>query len=184
MNKTFISLPDLQNLSAEQQRVAGEVAAGPRGEVRGPVRLWLHSPELADRAQKLGAFFRVGTVLPQRICELAILVTARHYDCDYIWFNHSRQALKHGISAATVEHLRMRQTPSLNEPGDLAVYDFAISMLRYGKVSVPVLDQAVAAFGERGVVELGSLLAHYHSGAIVLSLSDITLPDGSKGCLD
>ena len=34
-------------LSEEQQHVANEVAAGPRGEVRGPVRVWLYSPKLA-----------------------------------------------------------------------------------------------------------------------------------------
>jgi hypothetical protein len=38
-------------------------------------------------------------------------------------------------------------------------------------------------FGERGVVEMGAIIAHYHSGAIALGLADILLPDGSKTCL-
>ena len=72
-----IPLPDSHRLSKEQQHVANEVAAGPRGEVRGPVRVWLYSPELAARAQKLGEFLRWDTVLAPRISELVILVTAR-----------------------------------------------------------------------------------------------------------
>jgi 4-carboxymuconolactone decarboxylase len=184
MSRPRISLPDLDRLSADQQRVADAVTAGPRGEVRGPVRLWLHSPDLADRAQKLGAFFRLGTSVPQRICELVILVTARHYDCDYIWFNHSRMALKRGLSAETIERLRRRQAPDFDQPGDSTAYDFATAILQGGKVPDPVLENAIALFGERGVVELGALIAHYHSGAIVLSLSDTVLPDGSRSCLD
>ncbi len=79
-----LTLPDLDRLSDAQQEVARQVVAGPRGEVRGPVRVWLHSPELAGRAQKLGEFLRWGTVLDPRISELVILVTARHYACHYI----------------------------------------------------------------------------------------------------
>lgn len=183
MNETVISLPDLDSLSPEQQRVADAVAAGPRGEVRGPVRLWLHSPELADRAQRLGEFFRQGTAVPQPICELVILLTARHYNCDYIWFNHSRNALKQGVPQGVVEQIRRRETPDLQGPF-VAAYSFAVAVLTGQKVPAPVLQRAIGAFGERGVVELAALIAHYHSGAIVLSLGAIPLPDGSTSCLD
>lgn len=184
MSERFVSLPDLAALTLEQQRVAEAVAAGPRGEVRGPVRLWLHSPELADRAQRLGEFFRLGTVLPQRLCELAILVTARHYGCDYIWFNHSRVALKHGIPPEIVEAIRTGRTPSLDDPVDQLVYDFVQSVLRLGKMTPTLRAAAIDTLGERGVVELGALVAHYFSGAIVLGLGGIPLPDGSRTCLD
>ena len=184
MSERFVSLPDLEALTPEQQRVAEAVAAGPRGEVRGPVRLWLHSPELADRAQRLGAFFREGTVVPQRLCELAILVAARHYGCDYIWFNHSRVALKQGIAPEIIEAIRTARTPRLDDAADQLVYDFAQSILRRGKVTPTLRAAAIDALGERGVVELGALIAHYFSGAIVLGLGDIALPDGSRACLD
>lgn len=184
MPKPVLSLPDLDRLSADQQRVADAVSAGPRGEVRGPVRLWLHSPGLADCAQKLGEFFRLGTSVPQPICELAILVTARHYDCDYIWYNHSRMALKRGLPAETIERIRTRQVLDLEDDAERAAYDFVTAVLAGGKVPEAVLAGAIAAFGERGVVEISALVAHYHSGAIVLSLSDIAMPDGSRSCLD
>ncbi|WP_038361791.1 carboxymuconolactone decarboxylase family protein [Bosea sp. 117] len=184
MSELFLSLPDLSALTPEQQRVAEAVAAGPRGEVRGPVRLWLHSPELADRAQKLGEFFRLGTTLPQRLCELAILVTARHYGCDYIWFNHSRVALKQGIAPDVIEAIRTARTPRLDDAADQLVYDFVHSVLRGGKVTPPLRTAAIDMLGERGVVELGALVAHYFSGAIVLGLSSVPLPDGSRTCLD
>ena len=53
MTSARVPLPDLAHLTDEQKKVADEVT-GPRGEVRGPVWVWLHSAELAGRAQKLG----------------------------------------------------------------------------------------------------------------------------------
>ncbi|MGP0061695.1 MAG: hypothetical protein ACLPID_20700 [Beijerinckiaceae bacterium] len=54
-------------LDAEQRRVCDAIVSGPRGVVQGPLRVWLHSPQLADRAQALGAFCRYGTGLEQRL---------------------------------------------------------------------------------------------------------------------
>lgn len=178
-----IPQPDLTALSPEQKRVAEEVAAGPRGEVRGPVRMWLYSPELAARAQKLGEFLRWGTVLAPRISELVILVTARHYDCDYIWFNHSPLALKHGIAADVVECIKTRHKPVFDAPDESAAYHFVTEVLRQHAVGDVTLAKARESFGDRGVIEMGTIIGHYHSGAIALSLADIMLPDGTKNCL-
>jgi 4-carboxymuconolactone decarboxylase len=178
-----IPLPDLASLSREQQPVADAVAAGPRGEVRGPVRVWLHSPELAARAQKLGEFLRWNTVLDQRISELVILVTARHYDCDYIWFNHAPLALKHGLSPEAVECIKHRRHATFGTTDEAAAYGFATEMLNNNAVSDATLAAARAAFGDRGTIELATIIGHYHSGAMALSLAEIALPDGSKTCL-
>jgi 4-carboxymuconolactone decarboxylase len=183
MPEEYLSMPDLSALTPEQQVVADSVASGPRGEVRGPVRLWLHSPELANRAQKLGEFLRWGTALEPRICEIVILVTSRHYDSHYMWFNHVETALKHGVSPKAIDCIKNGQAPHFDGEDEQAAYDFVSGMLTHNRVTVPVLIAAKAHFGERGVVEMGAIIAHYHSGAIVLSLADVTLPDGSKSCL-
>jgi 4-carboxymuconolactone decarboxylase len=58
--RTMSRLPDLRydEMTAEQQRVHDEIKAGPRGKVVGPLKVWLYSAELADRAQRLGAYVR------------------------------------------------------------------------------------------------------------------------------
>jgi 4-carboxymuconolactone decarboxylase len=178
-----IPLPDLVSLSKEQQQVADEVAAGPRGEVRGPVRVWLYSPELAARAQKLGEFLRWNTVLEPRISELVVLVTARHYDCDYIWFNHAPLALKHGLSAEAIDSIKNRREATFSATGEAAAYAFTTEMLGNNAVSDATLARARASFGDRGTIELAAIIGHYHSGAMALSLAEIDLPDGSKTCL-
>jgi len=178
-----IPLPDLAHLNEAQKQVADEVAAGPRGEVRGPLRVWLYSPELASRAQKLGEFLRWGTVLDARISELLILITARHYTCHYVWFNHVGLALKNGLSQDVVDRIKSRQEPVLDKDDEAAAYAFATEVLRNNAVSDTTLAKVRRQFGERGVVEMGAIIAHYHSGAIVLGLADISLPDGTRTCL-
>ena len=168
-----IPVPDLKQLNAEQQRVANEVASGPRKEVRGPVHVWLHSPELASRAQKLGEFLRWGTTLEPRISELVILVTARHYDCRYIWNNHVGLALKAGLKQDIIDSVDAGQVPSFEKADEAAAYAFTTEVLKRISVKDETLAQARNVFGDRGVVEMGALIGHYHAGAIALSIAEL-----------
>ncbi|RYY11836.1 MAG: carboxymuconolactone decarboxylase family protein, partial [Alphaproteobacteria bacterium] len=52
-----------EEMDDEQRRVADEAISGKRGRMPGPLRVWIHSPELGQHAQRLGAFLRYGTVL-------------------------------------------------------------------------------------------------------------------------
>lgn len=178
-----VSLPDLDRLTPEQKAVADAVASGPRGVVRGPVRAWLHSPELADAAQRLGEFLRWRTALGRRVAELVILVVSRHYDCHYIWFNHHPMALDAGLDPAIADAIRDRREPAFTLAEDEAAYRFAREVLEANRPTDATLAAVKRHFGERGAVEMGALIAHYHSGAIVLALCDIDLPDGTKTCL-
>jgi 4-carboxymuconolactone decarboxylase len=181
---TRLPLTDLHSLTPDQKSVAERIASGPRGEVRGPVRLWLHSPQLADIAQALGAFLRWNTVLAPRISELVILVTARHYTCHYIWFNHVGIALNAGLSADAVEAIKQRGDPRpFLDPDETIAFTLTDAILSDVRVDDGLVDRARSVFGDRGVVELSTIIGHYHSGSILLSLSDVSLPDGNRACL-
>jgi 4-carboxymuconolactone decarboxylase len=178
-----IPYPDLANLSAEQQSIADEIASGPRGQIRGPMLLWLHSPELAARGQKVGEFLRWGTVFDGRLSELAILVTARHCNCHYVWRNHFELALRNGLDEAVVDAIRNRQPPRLNKEDERVVFDFVTQLLRNQNVSDETVAKAREVFGERGVVELTALVGYYQMGAYTLSVARVPLIDGSWTCL-
>ena len=98
-------LPDLSydDMTAQQQRVHDGMIAGPRGKVVGPLKIWLYSPEFADRAQQLGAHVRYHSSLPAELSELAILVTARLWKADFEWCSHVGYARAAGISEAVIE---------------------------------------------------------------------------------
>ena len=47
--------PSPDSMTQEQRRVHDMILSGPRGQVRGPLAIWLHRPALAETAQALGA---------------------------------------------------------------------------------------------------------------------------------
>ncbi|MGZ3361482.1 MAG: carboxymuconolactone decarboxylase family protein, partial [Xanthobacteraceae bacterium] len=87
-----IPLFPTDDMTPEQRRVHDAVVAGPRGELRGPLRAVLHRPELADKFQQLGELLRFRTSLPPQLKELAILVTGRHCHAQLEWHIHEQMA--------------------------------------------------------------------------------------------
>ena len=75
--------PDIETLTVEQQRVADAITGGPRGEIPGPLSVWLLCPELADRAQRLGEYARYKTKLAPPLTELAILTVALYWISEF-----------------------------------------------------------------------------------------------------
>ncbi|BCQ53531.1 hypothetical protein BLKGLAD_25930 [Burkholderia gladioli pv. gladioli] len=110
MNKR---LPDFQIATAsdEQKAVLEDILSGPRGSLNGPFLGWIFSPELAQNAQKLGAFCRYNTGLPLRLSELAILVTAARWRSQAEWHIHCPIALEAGLPTELAEALRTGETP-------------------------------------------------------------------------
>jgi 4-carboxymuconolactone decarboxylase len=166
-------------MSVEQQAIAAESAAGKRGHVPAPMRAWLHSPQLAARAQKLGEFLRYDTRLGPFLSELAILVVARKWSSRYEWFAHKREALKAGVPAAVIDAIGERRAPEFTESAHRAVYAYAQALVTEGCVTDPVHAEAVAALGVVGVVELVGIIGYYSFAAMTLNAFEITPPEGS-----
>ena len=49
---------DQAKMNKRQQEIYGDIVSGPRGNVRGPLEVWLYRAELADKAQQLGRYCR------------------------------------------------------------------------------------------------------------------------------
>lgn len=173
-------IPDLtpEQMDADQRAVVDEAVAGKRGRIPGPLRIWIRSPELGRHAQRLGAFLRYDTTLGPRLSELAILITARRWTAHYEWFAHKREALKAGLDPATITAIATRQIPALTDPAERAVYDYAVALHDAHLVPLPVHQAAIAALGERGVVELVGLLGYYTLVAMTLNAFEFELPEG------
>ncbi len=167
-----------EDMSPAQRRVADAAASGKRGHLPAPLRAWLYSPELGDRAQRLGEFVRYDTTLAPALSELAILVTARAWTAQFEWYAHKREALKAGIDPAVIDAIANRQVPALADAKAQAVYDYAMAIHDHHQVPEPVHQAAVAALGEIGVVELVGVLGYYTMVAMTLNAFEIGLPEG------
>lgn len=169
-----------EEMDPAQRRVAEAAAAGKRGRMPAPLRAWLHSPEMADRAQRLGEFLRYDTSLGPALSELAILVTARFWTAHYEWHVHKREALKAGIDPAVIDAIAARRAPPLAEPKAQAVHAYAVALHERHGVPEPVHAAALAALGEAGLVELVGLLGYYTLVAMTLNAFEIGLPEGES----
>lgn len=179
-----ISLPGPDEMSADQKQVYDKVVSGPRGTMVGPLRAVIHSPELADRWQMLGEYVRYRTVLPEKLKELAILVTARRWNSELEWTIHRQIAEESGLSKAAVETIRTRERPDLADEAEREVYEFVRELQMHGQVSNPVYRPVKERWGERGIVELTAIVGYYTMVAMMLNAHRVPLPEGAAPDLD
>jgi 4-carboxymuconolactone decarboxylase len=174
-------VPDfvLGELDSEQRRVHDEIASGPRGGVHGPLRVWLQSAQLADRAQSLGAFCRFDTSLPRRLSELAILVIGASWRASFEWQAHAPAAVEAGLDPTAVEAIRAGGAPLLQREDEAAVYAFAHELIQTRRVSDATYQRAAAALGVKALVELVGILGYYTLISMTIKAFEVPLPPGA-----
>lgn len=165
---------DTAALSPRQRQVHDAIVSGPRGEVPGPLAVWLARPDLADHAQSLGRYCRYESSLEPRLSELAILITARHWSAEFEWQAHKPIALAARLPADVVEAVRTRQRPASAAPDEQAVYDFAHELLEERCVGEATFARAREILGHEGVVDLTGILGYY--GLISMTIKAFAVP--------
>lgn len=175
-------LPKIEpdQFSAEQRRVAAEITAGPRGEVRGPFVPLLHNAKAADAVQRMGSFLRFDGTLPGALREMVILVVARHWSAQYEWFAHHRIALEEGLDPAIADAIAAHRRPDFEDATLAMVYDFVVELHRDHQVSAETFAAVHEALGAAQVVELVVLCGHYNLVSMVLNGFDVQVPGGAR----
>ena len=173
---------DRSDLHESGQSVYDAVVAG-RGSIGGPFRIWLHSPEFADRAQRLGQFVRYDTSLPARLSELAILVCARFMDCQVEWSLHEQAAVDGGLAGDVIDSIRERRVPAFGSADERAVYDFASELLTTRFVEDHTFANARSHLADAQLVELTGLIGYYCTVAMTLNAFQVPLPEGTQPTL-
>ena len=173
-----IPLLSEDSLSPEQRRVYNKVVSGPRGEVVGPLRAALHSPELADHWQGFGEQLRYHTSLPHKLTELAIIMVGRHWNSQVEWAIHADIARRAGLSEALMEAIRTCAPPTFEDPDEAIVYEYTRETLQHGDVSEAAYQAAHDRFDAVGIVELTALVGYYSLVAMTLNSHDVPVPRG------
>ena len=168
-------------MTPPQRTMIEHLLAGPRGgSTEGPFNVQLRSPEMGDLGQQFGAATRFATTVPQRLYELAIIVTARHWTAQFEWTAHHRSALQAGLSPAIADAIAVGRRPAAMQADEEAVYNFATELLQTKQVNDRTFDAAKRVLGERGVVDLISVMGWYGTVSMYLNVDRYPLPDGSQ----
>ena len=166
------------DLSPEQKRVADETKSGPRGHVPAPLLALLHRPDIADPLQKLGGVLRYATGLGPRLSELAILVTARAWDCEQEWSFHVPPAREAGLEEEIIAAISAGKRPNLTNADDIAVYDYVDQMQTHHRIEDATYAAVLNRWGVSGPVALSALSGYYSMIAQTLLAHGVPVPPG------
>ena len=169
-----------EEMTPEQKTMVTNLLNGERGGAGGPFNVLLRSPEMGDIAQKLGAQTRFHTELPDKLRELAIIITARHWTAQFEWYAHRRAAEQAGLSKEIIEAIRTGKRPTGMSADEETLYNFSSELLRTSQVSDATYAAAIKAFGERRVVNVIGLMGWYSLVSMALNVDRYPLPDGVK----
>ena len=165
-----------QEWTPAQREAASAIVNGPRGGLYGPFVPLLRSPELMGHAQRLGEYLRYRSAIGVRLSELVILVVAREWSQQVEWAIHAPIARQAGIAAGVIDAIARRQRPGAMLADEEAVYDFCMELQRDKRVSDRVYADALALFGEQGVVDLMGLNGYYTFLAMLMNTAQTEAP--------
>lgn len=163
----------------EQRLYAQEIIDGPRGALITPFIPLLRSPELMAHSQRLGEYLRYRSAIGLRLSELAILVTARHWSQPAEWAIHAPIAVRTGIAEDTVRAIAEDRRPDHLPADEQVVYDFCVELHAQMHVSDATWGRAIAAFGEKGAMDLVGINGYYAYLAMVMNAARTPAPSSA-----
>ena len=159
---------------AEHERVRGVEITG------GPWVPLMRSPEVMRRARAMGDYVRFNTVLPPRLSEFVILMTARRWTQQYEWYVHHDIAIEAGLSPAITRAISEGMTPPGMAEDEAVLYALFTELNETQGVSDATYDRAVARFGESGVIDTVGIIGYYSLIAMVMNTARTPLPEGTE----
>jgi 4-carboxymuconolactone decarboxylase len=172
-----------ERMTEAQKKAAAELAAGPRGELRGPFIALLRSPGLMAPLQKVGEYLRFQSPLDRRLAEFATLIAARFWTQQYEWQAHHAHAMKAGLKPGVAQAVAEGRRPAGMAEDEEIVYELLTETLQNKSVSDATYARAVAKFGEAGVVDLVGIAGYYLLLAMILNMARKALPEGKSPML-
>ena len=170
-------------LTDAQKKAIEEFKSARGTDISGPFVPLLRSPEVMTRARAMGDYLRFKSALPPRLSEFVILLTARKWTQNYEWNAHAPLALKGGLKQEVIDAIADGRRPAQMAKDEQALYELVDELQRNQSVSDTTYANAIAAFGEQGLIDAVALVGQYSMLAMVLNTARTPLPSGTKPAL-
>jgi 4-carboxymuconolactone decarboxylase len=144
----------------------------------------LYDPKVAKPLAEAHRYIRFKAGLPDRVLEIATLVTARERDSQYEWTQWETYARdprdpRH-IEPAIIDIIKYdKPAVGLGEK-DTAIINLGRGMFGQENVSSATFAEVLRLFGRRGTVDLVELMTLSAATAVELTAFDQQLPEGLK----
>lgn len=164
-------------LSERQREVAESIAATRSGVLAGPFAAWLHAPDAADLAEKLGAHLRYRTSLPAAVSEAVILAVAASCDCELERQIHEPIARRSGVPEDLIRTLRSDADALKPECPVSTAAVAARQIVVANTLRDETYNACVESFGEAGTVELILVAGYYVLVAMTINAFEVGMTD-------
>lgn len=161
-------------IKREELNEAGKKLYDARGVADGfgPGAIRLYSPPVAEAMTAVNDYLRRKSGLDPRLVELAILVTAREMDSQYVWTAHEPAAQKAGLEQRIIDIVKYRRPLTPLGEKEAVIVQLGRDSIGTHKVSSDTFARAVKLFGNQGVVNIVALMGDYAATTILLHVAD------------
>jgi 4-carboxymuconolactone decarboxylase len=160
-----------------QQKKMTDIAVAQRG-TGGSFNINVRDTDGGQLLFDMGDRVRFHMSVPDRLKELAILITARYWGAQFEWLAHHRAAVQAGFSEEKVKAIAEGRRPVGMSPDEEAVYNFITELYKTRQSSDATFAAVKNVAGERGVVDL-MVTAGYYQAVSMLMNAD-RLPVGAN----
>jgi 4-carboxymuconolactone decarboxylase len=165
-------------MTSEQKTFVNMALAG-RGFVSS-FNVLLRHPEAGELFFALGERVRFHMSAPDKLRELAILLTARYWAAQYEWLAHRQTALQAGLGEDKIKAIAEGRRPAEMSADEETVYTFITELFKTKQVSDTTFAAVKSLVGERGVVELVISAGYYQMVAIFMNLDRLPPNTGEQ----
>jgi 4-carboxymuconolactone decarboxylase len=162
---------------------AGKKIYDARVDAFGPGSIRLYSQPVADSMTEVNDYLRRKSGLEPRLVELAILVTAREMDCQFVWTAHEPAAQKAGLAQAIIDTVKYRRPLTTLGEKEAVIVQLGRDSISKHKVGSDTFARAVKQFGNQGVVNIMALMGDYAATTILLNAADQHVRPTAKSLL-
>ena len=172
------SITSKDQVAAKDQAAFDAIVAS-RGAVQGPFTMFLHSPELAQRAAHLGAYVRFEGSLDMRVRVLAAMTVAREFEALYVWGAQTGGARRLGVPEATITAIRENHSRGV-APEDAQIIDFTRALLRRHRIDDVTAKAVLARFGNDEFIQLTGAIGYYSLLCMTVNACELEAGPGAE----
>ncbi|MBI2172576.1 MAG: carboxymuconolactone decarboxylase family protein [Chloroflexi bacterium] len=167
-----------EDISPVHRKLFDEIAESRGGQVSGPFRVLLYSPEPAVRLARLGAYFRFEHSLPEKVASIAAITVGRELDCVYEYTAQEGGARNAGVREETIDAIKHRRAPQGLVGDELLVWQFTTELLRTHRVSGPTWKAALDRLGMKPLTDLIGAVCYFCYISVAMNAFEVTtLPE-------
>jgi 4-carboxymuconolactone decarboxylase len=167
-----------EQMSPAQKTMTDHALAG-----RGPVGMFniaVRSPEAGDLLFTMGDRVRFHMSVPDKLKEMAIIITARYWAAQFEWLAHRQAAVQAGLSEDKVKAIAEGRRPVGMSADEEAVYNFVTELFKTKQVSDDTFAAVRNSVGERGIVDLLASAGFYQIVSMFMNVDRLPMANANQ----